>query len=166
VVLTGPMGAGKTTVGQRVASLLNRPFFDLDAVLREESGLDIPLIFQRYGEPTFRQLEEDAALRILDAPDPCVLALGGGALDGAAVAERCGRADIALVWLQVDADEVRRRLDAHAVASRPLLRDGGWAAWQALHDRRAAGWALADLHVDTRGRAPADLARSIHVWLG
>ena len=75
----GPMGAGKTTIGRRVAELLGLPFFDLDHEIEAHCGADIPLIFELEGEAGFRQ-REGAALAELAARDGIALATGGGAV--------------------------------------------------------------------------------------
>jgi shikimate kinase len=78
IVLTGFMGAGKTTVGKLLASRLNWDFLDLDASIEARTGLTVPSIFAAHGEPHFRQLESQALASALGR-DHTVLALGGGA---------------------------------------------------------------------------------------
>jgi shikimate kinase len=75
----GPMGAGKTTIGRRVADLLGMPFLDLDHEIEEHTGATIPLIFDVEGENGFRQREQ-AVLAELAARSGIVLATGGGAV--------------------------------------------------------------------------------------
>jgi shikimate kinase len=75
----GPMGAGKTTIGRRVAELLGMPFFDLDHEIEEHTGATIPLIFDVEGENGFRQREQDV-LAEFAARSGIVLATGGGAV--------------------------------------------------------------------------------------
>ncbi|HVH34848.1 MAG TPA: shikimate kinase, partial [Tahibacter sp.] len=77
--LIGPMGAGKTTIGKRVADQLQLPFHDLDHVIEAQTGATIPLIFELEGEPGFRR-RECAALAEVSALDGVVLATGGGAV--------------------------------------------------------------------------------------
>ncbi|MBL8299754.1 MAG: shikimate kinase AroK [Rhodanobacteraceae bacterium] len=77
--LIGPMGAGKTTIGRRVAEQLQLPFFDLDLVIEEQTGATIPLIFELEGEAGFRR-RECAALDQISALQGVVLATGGGAV--------------------------------------------------------------------------------------
>jgi shikimate kinase len=78
LVLTGFMGAGKTTVGRLLAARLNWDFLDLDAYIESRSGLSVPSIFSTHGERRFRQLES-AALASALGRNRLVLALGGGA---------------------------------------------------------------------------------------
>src|SRR3954470_13543686 len=78
IVLVGLMGAGKTSIGRRLAARLGMPFRDADAEVELAAGCTIPEIFARYGEPAFRDGERRVIRRLLSA-DPLVLALGGGA---------------------------------------------------------------------------------------
>lgn len=78
VVLVGLMGAGKTSVGKRLARALRAPFQDADEEIVAAAGLSIPDIFALYGEPRFRELERRVVARMLEQA-PLVLALGGGA---------------------------------------------------------------------------------------
>src|SRR5438309_7821288 len=99
----GPMGAGKTTVGRRVAELLALPFYDLDHEIEEHSGATIPLIFDIEGEAGFRQ-REAAALADLSARSGIVLATGGGAVLAAAN-RRCLHERGFVVFLETTVDE-------------------------------------------------------------
>ena len=78
LVLTGFMGAGKTTVGSLLATRIGWDFLDLDAYIESRAGLSVPSIFATHGEPHFRQLESQALASALGR-DNIVLALGGGA---------------------------------------------------------------------------------------
>lgn len=78
IVLMGFMGSGKTTVGRLVASLMNLPFVDLDAVIVEEKGQSIADIFADEGETAFRKKESSALAKILDRSESHVISLGGG----------------------------------------------------------------------------------------
>lgn len=77
IVLVGPMGAGKSTIGKVLAGLLHVPFFDSDRVIEERTGADIPWIFDMEGEEGFR-LRESAVLADLLRQSSCVIATGGG----------------------------------------------------------------------------------------
>ncbi|HZP66423.1 MAG TPA: shikimate kinase [Rudaea sp.] len=83
LVFVGPMGAGKTTIGRRVADLLGLPFLDLDHEIEVHCGVEIPLIFELEGETGFRQ-RESAVLAELCAREGILLATGGGAVLAAA----------------------------------------------------------------------------------
>ena len=79
IVLVGVPGAGKTTVGRLLAKELGLEFFDSDQVIEARTGKSVSDIFTQDGEPTFRQIEHDVIVKLLDAND-VVLALGGGSL--------------------------------------------------------------------------------------
>src|SRR5207237_6804798 len=79
LVLVGMMGAGKTSVGRRLASVLGVPFRDADAEIEIAAGCSINEIFERFGEPAFRAGERKVIARLLGEP-PHVLAIGGGAV--------------------------------------------------------------------------------------
>ena len=93
IVLVGLMGAGKTSIGRRLAARLGLPFRDADQEIELAAGCTIPELFARYGEPAFRDGERRVIRRLL-AGDPLVLAFGGGAFMDAADprsdARRCG----------------------------------------------------------------------------
>lgn len=79
IVFTGMMGTGKTAVGRYLAEQLKVPFYDLDELIEQESGLDIPQIFRERGEATFRALEREVVSR-LSQVDGCIIATGGGTI--------------------------------------------------------------------------------------
>jgi len=79
IFLIGPMGSGKTAVGRQLARLLDIPFHDSDVEIEKRTGVDIPFIFEREGEPGFR-LREREAIEALTQLEPIVLATGGGAV--------------------------------------------------------------------------------------
>lgn len=119
IVLVGLMGAGKTTVGRRLAQRLALPFVDADAEIEAAAGMTIADIFARFGEPHFRDGERRVIARLIDG-SPKVIATGGGAF--VQDETRALILDQALaIWLDAEprilADRVRRR------DTRPLLRD-------------------------------------------
>lgn len=159
LVLVGLMGAGKTSVGRRLAALLGVPFADSDTEIVEAAGMSIPEIFASLGEPAFRGGERRVIARLLSGP-PGVLATGGGAF-----IEPRTRAEIAAgatsVWLRADLgllwDRVRDR------PGRPLLdAENPRAVLADLNQRRAPVYALADVTVDSkRGASHETMARRI-----
>lgn len=158
VVLIGPMGAGKTSVGKRVAKSLGVRFIDTDRVIAREHG-PIPTLFETLGEPGFRALERDA---VADAvAQPVVASLGGGAvLDPATRALLRG---LPVVLLTVTAEAVESRISG---SDRPLLHDG-LAAWKAIAAERAPLYAdLADLTLDTSHRPLSHVVDDIVRWVG
>ena len=115
--LIGPMGAGKTTIGRRVAEALALPFYDLDQVIEERNGASVALIFELEGEAGFRK-RESAALDEFSAREGIVLATGGGAVLDAQNRRRLHERGF-VVWLQANVDQQLTRLARDR--KRPLL---------------------------------------------
>ncbi|MED7950906.1 MULTISPECIES: shikimate kinase [unclassified Streptomyces] len=157
VVLVGPPGSGKSTVGQTVAERLGVGFRDTDADVEAQAGKPIPDIFIDEGEPHFRALEA-AAVRAAAATHGGVLALGGGAV--MADATRDLLRGLPVVFLEVPlADAVKRvGLDA----PRPLLAVNPRARWRELMEaRRPLYLEVATAVVDTAGRTPGQVADAV-----
>ncbi|MEW2070648.1 shikimate kinase [Streptomyces sp. NPDC007346] len=127
VVLVGPPGAGKTTVGQALAARLGLPFRDTDTEVERRAGRSVAEIFAARGEAGFRSLEREAVRESL-AGFRGVLALGGGAVADASTRARL--AGHAVVRLTVTAETATERIGSGA--GRPLLADAAGARWQAL----------------------------------
>jgi shikimate kinase len=141
------MGAGKTSIGRRLARTLATPFADADDEIVAAAGMGIPDIFALYGEPRFRELERRVVARLLDQP-PMILALGGGAFIDPGTRERI-REKGSSVWLRADLDTLVART-ARKKGSRPLLDQGDPRDILArLMDERYPIYALADYTVDT-----------------
>jgi shikimate kinase len=159
LVLVGLMGAGKTSVGKRLAALLGVPFTDSDAQITEAAGMSIPEIFASLGEPAFRDGERRVIARLL-GETPGVLATGGGAfIEPRTRAEIKARATS--VWLRAELgllwDRVRDR------PGRPLLLTADPRGTLAdLLQKRAPFYAEADVIVDSlRGLSHEAMARRI-----
>jgi shikimate kinase len=118
LVLTGYMGAGKTSVGRRVAARLGRRFVDADEAIEQHAGMTVAEIFPRKGEVWFRRTEESVIRDVL-AGEPGVLALGGGALQSAKTRALVHR-DADVVWLRCSPEAAWRRV---AGSDRPLAVD-------------------------------------------
>ena len=118
VVLVGMMGAGKSTIGRRLAMRLRLPFLDADTEIETAAGMSIPDIFETHGEPHFRDGEARVIARLLDGGS-CVLATGGGAFMREETRDRIQRQAIS-IWLKADADIIMRRVRRRA--DRPLLQ--------------------------------------------
>jgi shikimate kinase len=124
IVLVGMMGAGKSTVGRRLAARLRLPFADADTEIEAAAGMSIPEIFENHGEPYFRDGEVRVIARLLEG-GPAVLATGGGALMREETRRRIQEKGIS-VWLKADADVILRRVKRRA--DRPLLQTADPAA--------------------------------------
>ncbi|MGD9573718.1 MAG: shikimate kinase [Thermoleophilia bacterium] len=157
LVLSGYMGAGKTSVGRRVANRLGRDFVDADAVIEETAGMDIPAIFSKRGELWFRRTEETVIREIL-AGEPGVLALGGGALESDRTRGLVTRtADV--VWLRASVDVAWARVEG---SGRPLAGDKARFARRAAQ-REENYRAAAGIEVDADGPAD-DVAARVAAW--
>lgn len=148
VTLVGLMGAGKTTVGRRLAERLDAAFRDSDEEIVAAAGMDIPDIFAELGEESFRQGERRVIARLLDEA-PHVLATGGGAFMNDETRELI--LDRALsVWIRADLSTLVERTGRRA--DRPLLKDGDPEAILArLMEERHPVYGLADIVVDSPG---------------
>lgn len=147
VVLIGMMGAGKSSVGRRLAKALSLPFLDADAEIEKAAGMTITEIFAKHGEPEFRSGERRVVARLLDEKT-AVIATGGGAwMDETTRAKVRSRA--VSVWLKADVDVLLRRVKKRG--GRPLLKNG--EPEQVLRDllaKREPFYAEADVTVISR----------------
>ncbi|MFE3371561.1 3-dehydroquinate synthase [Streptomyces sp. NPDC059173] len=157
VVLVGPMGVGKSTVGELLAARLGTTYRDTDADVVAEAGKPIAEIFYDEGEEHFRALERRAVAAAV-AGHPGVLSLGGGAvLDGATRELLAGRP---VVYLSMDVDEAVRRVGLGA--ARPLLAVNPRRQWRELMDaRRHLYEEVARTVVATDEHTPEEVAQAI-----
>ena len=119
IVLVGLMGAGKSSLGKRLALSLEIPFLDADAEIEAAAGMDIPDIFALHGEKIFRDGERRVIARLLKQ-EKCVLATGGGAFMNEET--RALIKEVAMsVWLKVELDVLMRRVRRRT--NRPLLQN-------------------------------------------
>jgi shikimate kinase len=159
IVLVGLMGAGKSSVGRRVASRLGLPFYDADSEIEAAAGCSISDLFARYGEAAFRTGERRVMRRLLDGPR-AVIATGGGAFidpdTRALIAERG-----ISVWLRADIDVLTKRVMGRD--HRPLLKEGNpRAILLGLMEKRHPIYQEADLVVESLDQ-PTDL--TVHAVL-
>lgn len=146
VVLVGMMGAGKSSVGRRLALRLGIPFVDADAEIEKAAQMTIPEIFAIRGEAEFRYGEARVIARLLDG-GPQVMATGGGAFMSPETRSLIGHKGIS-VWLKAEFDVLMRRIRRRH--DRPLLRTADPAATlRQLIDERYPVYALADLTVQS-----------------
>lgn len=144
IVLVGLMGVGKSTVGRRLARRLGVEFVDSDVEIEAAAGYSIMEIFERFGEPSFRDGERRVIARLVDGT-PKVIATGGGAfIDSATrslILERC-----IAVWLDADVGLLAERVSRRQ--SRPLLKDKDpLTVLSSLADARNPIYAEAHIHI-------------------
>lgn len=170
IVLVGMMGVGKTTVGRRLAAMLNVPFCDADEEIEKAAHMSIPEIFAQFGEPYFRSGERRVIARLVGedgAPQRRVLATGGGAFvdpeTRALILERA-----IAVWLDSDVETLVARVGRKG--NRPLLKTGNpREILTRLKAERAPAYAQAPIHV-TSGNQPHQataitILKAIDAWL-
>ncbi|MCK4939552.1 MAG: shikimate kinase [Rhodospirillaceae bacterium] len=146
IVLVGLMGAGKSSIGRRLAKHLGIRFIDADDEIEKAAGLSIDDIFEIYGEDEFRSGERRVILRILDE-GPCVLATGGGAFMDTNVRDIIKKNAVS-VWLKVDLDTLLERTSRRG--GRPLLKTGDPAkVLGKLMDERYPVYATADITIES-----------------
>lgn len=145
------MGAGKTSVGRKLAEKIDLAFTDADEEIIEAAGCSIEDIFELYGEKAFRDVEERVIFRLLDE-GPQVLATGGGAFMNPKIRSRIEASGIS-VWLRADLDTLVRRTRRRA--GRPLLKTSDpKATLQKLIDERYPVYADADIVIDSMDEGP------------
>ncbi|MGA2792358.1 MAG: 3-dehydroquinate synthase [Roseiarcus sp.] len=153
IVLVGMMGAGKTSVGRRLAARLNLPFVDADAEIEAGAQMSVPEIFERFGEPYFREGERKVLARLL-AEGQKVLATGGGAFMNEATRRRIAESGVS-VWLKPDFEVLMRRVRKRS--NRPLLKTADpEATLRRILEERSPVYAMADLTFEPRD-GPHDL---------
>lgn len=159
IFLTGFMGAGKTSVGRRLAASLGWPFVDLDAEIEKLAGESVREIFDRAGEGRFREIEAHVLAEAM-RQDPVVVATGGGTLTfprNLAAARAAGL----VVWLNPAFATLTRRVGGRGKEDRPLFRDE--ATVLALYRERLPAYALADVKVDV---APGESVEEVAARVG
>ena len=147
IVLVGMMGAGKSTIGRRLAARLRLPFLDADIEIEAAASMSIPEIFETHGEPYFRDGEARVIARLLDS-GPAVIATGGGAFMREETRNRI-REKAVSIWLKADVDTIMKRVKRRA--DRPLLQTEDPAATVSrLLEAREPVYQSADLTIASR----------------
>ncbi|CAN7284343.1 shikimate kinase [Phyllobacterium sp. LjRoot231] len=147
IVLVGLMGAGKSTVGKKLATLVELPFFDADNEIEKVSTMTIPELFEAYGEAEFRDLERRVIVRMLEN-GPIVLATGGGAYMNELTRRAIASEGVSL-WLKAELDVLMTRVARKQ--NRPLLKnDNPRGVMERLMTERDPVYSLADLTVNSR----------------
>jgi shikimate kinase len=146
LVLVGMMGAGKTSVGRRLANVLGVPFRDADAEIEIAAGCSINEIFERFGEPAFRAGERKVIARLLGDP-PHILATGGGAFMDSETRARIKDSAVS-IWLKANIELLLERVTRKD--TRPLLRNtDNRTALERLLTEREPVYAQADIMIES-----------------
>jgi shikimate kinase len=147
IALVGMMGAGKTSIGKRLASVLGIPFRDADSEIEAAAGRTVAEIFAEHGEPAFRSGERKVIARLITQEPPHVLATGGGAVMDPET-RRLLKSRAVTIWLRAELDVLLRRVERRD--SRPLLRNGDpRGTLLRLLEERAPYYAEADIVIDS-----------------
>ena len=142
------MGAGKSSIGRRLAQRLGVAFVDADAEIETAAGMTIAEIFATYGEPDFRSGEARVIARLLDHGQQ-VLATGGGAFMNPDIRAGVRQKGVS-VWLKADFEVLMRRVKRRATADRPMLQGDPAQRIRHLMDERYPVYAEADVTVVSR----------------
>lgn len=163
IVMVGLMGAGKSCIGRRLAARFGLPFVDADQEIEAAAGSTIAEIFERHGEPFFRDGERRVIARLLDQPVH-VLAAGGGAFMDPRTRAKIRERAIS-VWLRADVDLLLRRVARRS--NRPLLKQGDRRATiEQLMAQRHAIYAEADITVDSMDAPPEATVERVVAEIG
>jgi shikimate kinase len=163
IVLVGLMGAGKSTIGRRLAAALKLPFNDADHEIETAAGCSISDFFDRYGEPAFRDGERRVIARLLDGPRH-VLATGGGAFMDPTTRALIKARGLS-VWLRADIGLLMERVSKRP--TRPLLKNSDpRGTMERLMKERYPIYAEADMTVDSNGGPHDAIVQKILARLG
>ena len=157
--LTGPMGAGKSTIGRQLSKQLKMPFYDSDHEIEQRTGVDIPLIFELEGEAGFRKREAAIIDELTQLPD-IILATGGGAiLDPVNRQHLAGRGTV--VYLHTSVDQQLRRTGRDR--NRPLLQTANPRRKLAelMAEREPLYREIANVVIETDGKRVQSVVRQI-----
>ncbi len=159
VVLVGLMGAGKSTVGRRLARRLRLPFVDSDTAIEDAVGLPAGEVFQRYGEAEFRDGERRLVARLVDG-GVRVIATGGGAYVNEETRRLLNERAIT-VWLDAPVDLLAQRT-ARRPETRPMLKDGDRTeTLERLIGERGSKYAEAHIRIPSSGGSHAEVVEAI-----
>jgi len=159
IVLVGMMGAGKSSIGRRLAQRVGLSFIDADAEIEAAAGMTIAEIFASYGEPYFRSGEQRVIARLLES-GPQVLATGGGAYMNPETRAAIRQKGIS-VWLKADFEVLMRRVKRRATADRPMLQGDPAQRIRHLMEERYPVYAEANVTVMSREVAHETIVNEI-----
>lgn len=153
LVLVGPMGVGKTTVGKKLAKELNTSFVDTDKLISAEHG-SISSVFERLGEPGFRKIESEVLARCLEGAG--VVATGGGVVTTESNRKLLKSHNV--IYLSTNGQHIASRISTR---NRPLLSDGS-DSWSSIYESRKPLYLQVATHeVDTSGKSLSSIVSEI-----
>lgn len=158
IVLVGMMGAGKTTIGELLATKLNRELKDIDRVIEQEQKKSIIEIFTNDGEEAFRQLESETIEKFSNMSD-LIISTGGGALEKANNLSNLQKNGI-IIYLKADIEELFKRVKNET--QRPLLKEQDpLEVIKKLIKKREKFYLMADITIITDNKSPEKITEEI-----
>jgi len=157
ITLLGFMGCGKTSVGRELSNLLKLPFLDLDSLIVERTGMEIPRIFERFGEEGFRKVEREVLEEVLRRSGGFVLSVGGGApayKDNIDIINSFSTS----IFLETPFEELWRRISRDE--NRPLVKLGKERVRE-LYEKRLPFYGRADFKVNCEGKGVKEVTLEV-----
>lgn len=159
LILIGPPGAGKSSIGRQLSKALEVPFKDTDATIEEKTGKKISDIFVEDGEPAFRKIEKEVVLDEI-AIQNGVLALGGGSVLDSDVASKLEELKANVIYLEVSISNAAPRVGFNK--DRPLLAVNPRQQWLTLMEKRKPIYErLAGIKISTDNKKPSEVVKEI-----
>ena len=159
LIIIGPPGAGKSSVGRQLGKVMQIPFSDTDKIIEERAGKKITEIFLEEGEPIFREIEREVVLEEI-AKEQGILALGGGSILDAEVDKELSRLKSRVIYLEVSISNAAPRVGFNK--DRPLLAVNPRQQWMALMEKRRPIYErLAGHKVSTDNKKPSEVVNEI-----
>ena len=159
LIIIGPPGAGKSSVGRQLGKVMQIPFSDTDKIIEERTGKKIAEIFLEDGEPIFRKIEREVVLEEI-AKEEGILALGGGSILDAEVDKELSRLKSRVIYLEVSISNAAPRVGFNK--DRPLLAVNPRQQWMALMEKRRPIYErLAGHKVSTDNKKPSEVVNEI-----
>ena len=164
LIIIGPPGAGKSSVGRQLGKVMQIPFSDTDKIIEERAGKKIAEIFLEDGEPIFREIEREVVLAEI-AKEDGILALGGGSILDSEVDKELSKLKSRVIYLEVSISNAAPRVGFNK--DRPLLAVNPRQQWMALMEKRRPIYErLAGHKVSTDNKKPSEVVKEIQGLIG
>ena len=164
LIIIGPPGAGKSSVGRQLGKVMQIPFSDTDKIIEERTGKKIAEIFLEDGEPIFRKIEREVVLEEI-AKEDGILALGGGSILDSEVDKELSKLKSRVIYLEVSISNAAPRVGFNK--DRPLLAVNPRQQWMALMEKRRPIYErLAGHKVSTDNKKPSEVVKEIQGLIG